>query len=194
MLRLGILISGEGTTYAAIAAAAGDGRIAARIARVISSRADAGGVARALSLGHPVTVVDPKDPAHHRAVADVLAADGVDLVIMAGWLHLWKIPPEWVGRTINTHPALIPAFSGRGFYGRRVHEAVMASGARISGCTVHAVDGEYDHGPILEQRAVPVEWSDSPESLAAKVQAIEKSLLIHVIQQWPVYRERAARR
>ncbi|MBF0245455.1 MAG: phosphoribosylglycinamide formyltransferase, partial [Planctomycetes bacterium] len=107
----------------------------------------------------------------------------------AGYMHLWKLDERLVGKVMNTHPALIPAFSGKGMYGAHVHRAVIAKGARISGCTVHLVDGQYDHGPILEQRSVVVEFCDTPESLAVKIQALEKPLLIQVIRDWPRYRK-----
>src|SRR5262249_13978637 len=91
------------------------------------------------------------------------------LVCMAGFLQLVQIPDDFAGRVMNIHPALIPAFCGKGFHGRHVHEAVLASGVRGSGCTVHFADNEYDHGPIILQRVVPVLDDDTPEGLAARV-------------------------
>ena len=95
------------------------------------------------------------------------------LAVMGGYLTRVQIPSDFVNRVTNIHPALIPAFCGRGYYGHRVHEAVLEYGAKISGCTVHFVDDQYDHGPIILQRAVPVCDGDTPESLAARVFAAE---------------------
>jgi folate-dependent phosphoribosylglycinamide formyltransferase PurN len=96
-------------------------------------------------------------------------AAGVDLVCLAGFLQLLPIPDDFLLRVMNIHPALIPAFCGKGFYGHHVHEAVLAYGAKLSGCTVHFADNAYDHGPIILQRAVPVLDDDTPDSLAARV-------------------------
>lgn len=189
MKRIAVMLSGSGSTYAAIATAVAEGRIAdAEIVRVISSKAQAQGVQRAKANGHPVTVVDVKDPQHHQAIDRRLLEDEVDLVVMAGYMHLWKLHPDLEGRVINVHPSLIPAFSGQGMYGMRVHRSVIEKGVKFSGCTVHLVDPEYDNGRILDQRIVPVECSDSADTLAAKVQAVEKSLLVNVIHRWETYR------
>ena len=104
---------------------------------------------------------------------DVCRAAGADLVVIGGFLKLLEIPPDFENRVVNVHPALIPAFCGKGFHGQHVHEAVLAQGARISGCTVHFVDNQYDHGPILLQRTVPVLDDDTPQTLAARVFAAE---------------------
>ena len=134
---------------------------AARVARVVSSREDAGALERARRAGVPCTVLhDPGD-------ADdlVRALGAADLVVLAGYTR--HVPPAAVARfrlrMINIHPALLPAFGGPGMYGRRVHERVLASGARVSGVTVHYVDEEYDHGPIIAQWPVPVQPGDTPE-------------------------------
>ncbi len=187
-LRIGILLSGSGTTYEYLAQAIAEGRINGEICRVISSKAIGGGVERAKKWGHPLSICRPKDENHHQAIADILREDRVDLVVMAGWMHLWKLPSDFQNKTINVHPSLIPAFCGHGMYGHHVHEAVIEKGVKFSGCTVHLVDGEYDRGPILDQRVVNVESGDSPETLAARVQMVEKSLLVHIIRQWHTYR------
>ena len=101
--------------------------------------------------------------------AEILRRRRVELACMAGFLKLWRIPADFKGRVMNIHPALLPDFGGRGFYGHRVHEAVLSSGAGESGCTVHFADNEYDHGPIILQRRVPVLAEDTPESLADRV-------------------------
>lgn len=183
-LRLGIMLSGSGTTYACLAEAIASGRLEAMVCRVISSKVSAGGVERARGYGHPVSIVNPRDRGVHAQIAKQFEDDGVELVVLAGYMHLWELPPAYRDRTINIHPALIPAFCGKGMYGHHVHEAVIASGVKVSGCTVHLVDGKYDHGRILEQRVVQVESGDSPETLAARVQLTEKALLLHVIRRW----------
>lgn len=187
-MKIAIMLSGSGTTYAALANAEKQGLLNGKIVRVVASKPTAGGIARAEGFGHPVTIVNPRDENHHLEIAEIFRADGVQLVVMAGWMHLWKLPDDFQGKTVNTHPALIPAFCGKGMYGEKVHKAVIEFGARVTGCTVHLVDGEYDHGRILEQRAVPVELTDTPESVAAKVQSIEKALLVSVVANWSQYK------
>ena len=169
-----VLVSGGGTNLQALLDALGGGAVA-RIARVVSSRGDAPALERARRAGVPVEVLtDPADPAELvRAVGDA------GLVVLAGYLK--RVPPATVARfrwrVINIHPALLPAFGGDGMYGRRVHEAVLASGAALSGATVHYVDEEYDRGPILAQWPVPVHADDTPDSLAARVLEVEHRLL-----------------
>ena len=146
------------------------GRLNARIEVVISSRADAKGVERTRQAGLQTTVIDRKrvsDEAFQRRITEAVA--GVDLVCMAGFLSLWQIPEAFRYRVMNIHPALLPEFGGYGMYGRRVHEAVLAAGRKVSGCTVHICDNEYDHGPIILQREVPVLPEDSVDTLAARV-------------------------
>src|SRR5262249_57402121 len=104
-------------------------------------------------------------------IFDLCRAAGSELVCLGGFLQLIRIPDDFRGRVLNVHPALIPAFCGKGYYGRRVHEAVLAYGAKVSGCTVHFADNEYDHGPIILQRVVPVLDDDTPDTLAARVHA-----------------------
>ncbi len=149
------------------------------MARVVSSRPDAGALERAHRSGVPATVL--ADPAN---ADEMLAAVGdARLVVLAGYLK--RIPPAVVARfrwrVINIHPALLPAFGGAGMYGPRVHAAVLASGAAVSGATVHYVDDEYDRGPIIAQWPVPVRPGDTPESLAARVLEVEHRLLPSVV-------------
>lgn len=135
-----------------------------------------------LRLGFPVkVVVSSRDGIRGNDIAkannvplvitkDVFDAVGdVDLVCLAGWLHKLVVPPEFANRVMNIHPSLLPSFGGKGFYGHHVHEAVLAHGCKLSGCTVHFVDNEYDTGPIICQRAVPVLAGDRPADLAARV-------------------------
>ncbi len=172
-LHLGILLSGGGRTLQNLLDQIDRGTLAAEIAVVIASRSNTGGEAKARVRGIPVHVVRPKDfptpEAFSAAVAAHLDAAGVDLVCLAGFMVLWPVPERYLGRTMNIHPALIPAFCGQGMYGHHVHEAVLASGVKVSGCTVHFVDNEYDHGPIIVQRQVPVLSEDTPDTLAARV-------------------------
>jgi folate-dependent phosphoribosylglycinamide formyltransferase PurN len=118
-------------------------------------------------------VLEPKrfasQESYSEAIFDHCRHAKVDLVVMAGFLKRVTIPADFVHRVVNIHPALIPAFCGEGFYGHRVHEAVLEYGAKLSGCTVHFADNQYDHGPVILQRAVPVLDGDTPEALAARV-------------------------
>jgi phosphoribosylglycinamide formyltransferase 1 len=109
------------------------------------------------------------DDAFSRPIFDACRAHGAELVVMGGFLKFVPIPPDFNHRVMNIHPALIPAFSGPGFYGRRVHQAVLDYGAKVSGCTVHFVDNQFDHGPIILQRTVEVRDSDKPETLQQRV-------------------------
>jgi len=188
-VKTAVMLSGTGSTYATIANAIEDGRLpGVEVELVISSKANAGGVDKAQSFGHAVHVIDPKNPNFHQELNSRLESMGVDLIVLAGFMHLWKLSPQLEGKVINTHPSLIPAFCGKGMYGHHVHQAVIERGAKVSGCTVHLVDGAYDHGRILEQRVVNVESVDNPDTLAEKVQVAEKALLLHVIRNWPQYR------
>jgi len=173
-----VLVSGGGTNLQALLDALRDSAIA-RVARVVASAAGAGALERARRAGVPTVVLtNPEDP------AELVTATGeARLVVLAGYLK--RIPPAAVARlrwrVINIHPALLPAFGGPGMYGRRVHEAVLASGATLSGATVHYVDEEYDRGPIIAQWPVPVRPHDTPETLAARVLEVEHRLLPQVV-------------
>lgn len=187
-LRIAVLISGGGSTLANLIERIADGRLRnVAVVQVVSSRAEARGCEIARAAGVPLAVVSPRN---HRDVEDFSAALArvldearPDLVVMGGFLCLWRIPPRYQGRVLNIHPALLPRFGGVGMYGRRVHEAVLAAGERESGCTVHVADDEYDHGPIVAQCRVPVLPGDTPDSLAARVQAAERELYPQVIQR-----------
>lgn len=183
-LDLAVLVSGSGRTLENLLERISQGRLPARVGAVVSSRSDARGVAIARRAGIPVTVLPPAGRPRgewSQAVFGACRDAGADLVVMAGFLHLVDIPADYGDRVINIHPSLLPAFGGRGFYGMHVHRAVLERGCTISGCTVHLVDGEYDHGGILLQRAVPVLADDTAESLAARVFAAECGLLPEVI-------------
>lgn len=186
-VRVAVLVSGGGTNLQALldALAAHAAPAPARITRVISSRPDAAALERARRAGVPTAVLrDPADvPELLRLLEEPKTGGGADLVVLAGYLKL--VPPAVVARfrrrMINIHPALLPAFGGAQMYGRRVHEAVLASGAAISGATVHYVDEQYDHGPIIAQWPVPVRPDDTPESLAARILEVEHQLLPLVV-------------
>jgi phosphoribosylglycinamide formyltransferase-1 len=172
-IRLAVLISGGGTTLQNFLDRIADGRLRARVVLVVSSRADAFGLERTHRAGVPTAVVERKACASReefgRRIFDLCRQAGADLVCLAGFLQLLPIPDDFANRVLNIHPALIPAFCGKGFFGHHVHEAVLAYGAKVSGCTVHFTDNQYDHGPIVLQRAVPVLDDDTPETLAARV-------------------------
>jgi phosphoribosylglycinamide formyltransferase-1 len=172
-MRLVVLISGGGTTLKNLLDKMAAGQLSAKIALVISSTSKAGGLAIAEQAGIPTQVIRRKDfvtpEDHSEAVFGACRASGCQWVVMGGYLTHVLIPADFENRVLNIHPALIPAFCGKGFYGGRVHEAVLEYGAKISGCTVHFVDNQYDHGPIILQRVVPVLDDDTPETLAARV-------------------------
>jgi formyltetrahydrofolate-dependent phosphoribosylglycinamide formyltransferase len=172
-LRLAVLLSGSGTTLQNLLDHIASGDLPATVAVVVSSNAAAFGLARAQQAGVPAHVVERKAAGSReefsRRIFDHCRAAGADLVCLAGFLQLLTIPDDFHNRVLNIHPALIPAFSGKGFHGRHVHEAALAAGVKVSGCTVHFADNEYDHGPIVLQRVVEVRDDDTPETLAARV-------------------------
>ncbi len=169
--RLGILLSGGGSTYDNIAAQIDAGVLSADIAVVISSRADAYGLTIAKNRGHAHCVQKSAED-----VTQALCEHDVEWVIMCGYMRFWNPPADFTGKTVNIHPGLLPAYGGKGMYGHHVHEAVVAAGERESGCTVHFVDGAYDTGPIIAQDTVPVYPTDSAEDVQARVQAAERAL------------------
>jgi phosphoribosylglycinamide formyltransferase 1 len=179
-MRVAVCISGRGSNLDALAERlADDGH--AEIVLVLSNRADAPGLLRAAAAGVPAEALT--DPADSAEWLERLERRQADLVVLAGYLKLVPraVIERFRGRIVNVHPALLPAFGGRGMYGHRVHEAVLASGAVESGATVHLVDEEYDRGTILAQERVPVEPGDTPERLAARVLAAEHRLLPAVV-------------
>jgi len=194
-LRLGVLLSGEGTGLENLIERIEAGEVPAQVAVVISSQAQAGGLRRAERHGIPAVAVPRR---HKTAEAGEAAAPfasdefndrihaelekhRVELVALLGFLSPFQ-PRGYLGRAINVHPALIPAFCGPGMFGKRVHDAVLARGVKLTGATVHFVDEEYDHGPIIMQRAVAVEADDNSETLAARVQAVERELVPEAIR------------
>ena len=185
-LRLAVLLSGSGRTLENLLERSDGGTLPASVAVVVSSRADVRGARIAERAGVPVRVLPPGGQGVDRWSESIFAAcreARADLVVMAGFLHLVRIPHDFAGRVINIHPSLLPAFGGRGFHGMNVHRAVLERGCTVSGCTVHLVDDEYDHGRVLLQQAVPVLADDSPESLAARVFAAECQTLPEAIRR-----------
>ena len=181
--RLAVMVSGGGTNLQAVVDACADGRIPARVACVISSRSDAYALERAKQAGVPAAVIRPRDyaaqDAHDEAVMQALERFGAQAVVLAGYMSILgpALVRQYQYRIVNIHPALIPSFCGRGYYGRRVHEAVLDYGAKVSGATVHFVDEGTDTGPIIMQRCVPVLDGDTPEALAARILEVEHEIL-----------------
>ena len=169
---LAVLLSGSGRTLENLLDRIATGALAATIVTVVSSRPDVRGVDIARRAGIPVAVV-PREgrttAAWSAAIFAPCRGASPDLIVMAGFLHLLAIPADFAGRVINIHPSLLPAFGGKGFHG----EHVLERGCTVSGCTVHLVDDQYDHGRILHQATVPVLPDDTVSSLAARVFAAE---------------------
>jgi phosphoribosylglycinamide formyltransferase 1 len=172
-LRVAVLISGGGTTLRNLLAKIAAATLDVQVALVVSSNPKAGGLNFAAEAQVPAETIErrrfPSEAAFSEAVFGTCRAAAVDLVVMGGFLKHLLIPADFENRVVNIHPALIPQFCGHGFYGRRVHQAVLAAGAKSTGCTVHFVDNVYDHGPIILQRSVPVFAGDTPDTLAARV-------------------------
>ena len=177
-LQLAVLVSGSGTTLQNLIDQIDAGKLNAQIRIVIGSRPDLVGLQRAAKAGLRHEAVDrrayPNCNQFSRKVFGLCSDVKADLVCMAGWLCLVDLPGEFAGKVMNIHPALLPSFGGKGMYGRRVHEAVIAHGCKLSGCTVHFVDNSYDTGPIILQRACPVLDDDTPDELAHRVFEQEK--------------------
>ena len=173
-LKLAVLLSGSGRTLENFFGYIQAGELNAEVAVVGASRADAYGLERARQRGVATFVVESHAFKNNaagfgQAIFQQLAGYDYDLLLLAGFMCLITIPPALEGRAMNIHPALIPGFCGKGYYGHYVHEAVLRYGCKVSGCTVHFVDNVYDHGPIVVQKAVPVRDDDTADSLAARV-------------------------
>jgi phosphoribosylglycinamide formyltransferase-1 len=185
-LDLAVLLSGSGRTLENLQTAIEAGRLSARIAVVISSKPEAYGLTRARQHGLDAFAVSRRQydtlAAFNAAINELLERYTIDLVVLAGFLSLYRPPPALTGKVMNIHPALLPAFGGKGLYGARVHRAVLDAGVKVSGCTVHFADEQYDHGPIILQQAVPVEDDDTVDTLAARVFAAECKLYPQAIQ------------
>jgi phosphoribosylglycinamide formyltransferase-1 len=179
MPRVLVMISGGGGTLATLAEAIAQGRLHAHIAGVVASRA-CPGVERARSLGINAEVIEGELSAQR--LEALVREHGVALVVLAGYLRKVPVPASLAGRVVNIHPALLPRHGGRGMFGRRVHEAVIAAGDEESGCTVHLCDAAYDTGPIVLQKRCPVNIGDTAESLEARVKALEREAYPEAIE------------
>jgi phosphoribosylglycinamide formyltransferase-1 len=187
-MRLAVFASGGGTNFQAILDAMGRDDLPATPACCVSNTPDAGALDRARRHDVPTAVIEPADhdtaAGFGDAILDVLSAHNVTFVALAGYMV--KVPPNVVdayrGRMTNVHPALLPAFGGKGMYGMHVHEAVLDYGVHWSGVTVHLVDEEYDHGPVVLQEPVPVYEDDTPDALAERVKTVEHRLYPYALR------------
>jgi phosphoribosylglycinamide formyltransferase-1 len=188
-LKLGFLASHGGSSMKAILDAIGKGALRASACVVISNNPDAPALAYARALGVPAyhlsrtRLGEAEDV--DRAIAETLAVRGAELVVLSGYLR--KLGPltleRYGGRILNIHPGLLPAYGGQGMYGRHIHEAVISAGERLSGITVHVVDEEYDHGPVVAERRIPVQPGDTPQTLALRIQAQEPPFFVETLQR-----------
>ncbi|HXG24901.1 MAG TPA: phosphoribosylglycinamide formyltransferase [Chthonomonadales bacterium] len=178
VLRIAVLVSGHGrgSNLQAILDACASGEIPGRVAVVIGTRADAPAMERARNAGVPTVTISPRryaedESGYAAALLNTLRAHDVRLICLAGYMRILPQPvvEAYRGKIMNVHPALLPLFGGKGMYGEHVHRAVLESGMKVSGCTVHFVDEHYDTGPIILQATVPVRDDDTPETLAARV-------------------------
>ncbi len=188
-LRLGCLASHGGTNLQAVIDASNSGRLHAEVAVVISNNSTAPALRRARNAGipsfHLSGVTHPDAGSLDRAILHTLREHGVEVVVLAGYMKMLgpAVLSRYEGRVLNVHPALLPKFGGRGMYGLRVHEAVLAAGETVTGVTVHVVDAEYDHGPVVVQAEAPVLANDTAESLGARVLEREHQLLVETLQR-----------
>jgi phosphoribosylglycinamide formyltransferase 1 len=187
-LPIAVLISGGGTTLKNLLQVQAKGELPVEFRLVISSNPHAKGLAFATEAKIPALVIEKRKSispeVYSAAIFDPIRSAGVELVVMGGFLKHVLIPTDFERRVINIHPSLIPQFCGHGMYGHFVHEAVLAAKAPKSGCTVHFVDNEFDHGPIILQSEVPVLADDTPETLAQRVFSAECSALPQAIRQY----------
>lgn len=172
-LPIAVLISGGGTTLRNLIERIAAGTLPVSIRQVVSSAPGSRGLEYAAQAGIPGEVVEQRafanQDAYSQAVFDRCRAAGAKVVVMGGFLKRLTIPDDYANRVTNIHPSLIPAFCGQGMYGHRVHEAALEYGVKLSGCTVHFADNEYDHGPVILQQTVPVLEDDTPDALASRV-------------------------
>ncbi len=172
-LPIAVLVSGNGTTLQNFIDESRAGRLRAEIKLVISSRRKAFALERAIRAGLRSAILRPREydspRAYGLAIDRAVRDAGAELVCMAGFLAFWELPDRLLGRVLNIHPALLPSFGGPGMYGDHVHQAVLARGCKVSGCTVHVADNQFDHGPIVLQRVVPVHDDDTVAALRSRV-------------------------
>jgi phosphoribosylglycinamide formyltransferase-1 len=185
-LPIAVLISGGGTTLKNLIDRQKSGELSVDFRLVISSRKEAKGLLFADQAGIPKAVLRRKDfsdgESHSEKIFEAVRRSGARLVVMGGYLEHLLIPEDFTNRVINIHPSLIPAFCGQGMYGLHVHQAAIDFGVKITGCTVHFVDNQYDHGPILYQASCPVLQNDTAETLQQRVFELEREALPAVLQ------------
>ena len=189
MIRIGIMVGahGRGSNMQAIIDGCSDGRVDGEVVVVIGTRGDAPAIEKAVEQGIPTTIINPKDyadsEAYGDALLDALKLYDVDLLCLAGYMRLLPstVVHAYEGHIMNIHPALLPLFGGKGMYGEHVHQAVIESGMKVSGCTVHFVDDRYDHGAIILQTSVMVEENDTPDTLAARVLPCEHKAYVEAV-------------
>jgi len=187
-MRIAIFASGGGSNAEAIIRAASEGRLSAEVGLVVSNNPDAGVLQRAKALEVNYTAIDQRnfdsEESYISALFNVLDENGIDFIALAGYLKLVqpKLITKYKNKITNIHPALLPSFGGKGFYGKKVHEAVLEAGCKVSGVTVHLVSESYDRGPIISQLTVPVLEDDNPESLAARVLKVEHQIYPEALQ------------
>jgi phosphoribosylglycinamide formyltransferase-1 len=199
-MRFATFASGGGSNFGALLAAVAGGSLDAVSCLLVVDRANTGAADRARAADVPVAVLAPSDFADESAYAvallDALRQADTDLIVLAGFLKMIPVAVihAYPNRILNIHPSLLPAHGGKGLYGRRVHQSVLDAGDTTSGATVHLVDADYDTGPVVSQRSVPVLPDDTPDSLAARVLAVEHQLLPHVVGLFAQNRVRVAGR
>ncbi|MEM9622240.1 MAG: phosphoribosylglycinamide formyltransferase [Pseudomonadota bacterium] len=188
-MRIGVLASHEGTTLQAVIDACSSGQLAATVGIVISNNSSSGALRRAAAAGiegvHISSATHPTPQQMDTAVLHSLQSAEVEWVLLLGYMKKLGLATlnAYRGKILNTHPALLPKYGGQGYFGRRVHEAVLAAGETQSGATVHLVDNDYDTGPLLAQVSVPVKPGDSVDSLEARVKTAEQKLLLHTLKE-----------
>lgn len=187
MIKIVVLASGRGTNLQAIIDACERGEIDGKVIAVISDRKDAFALQRARKHGIKDIFLNPKGlkrDEYDEKLLELLDNLQPDLIVLAGYMRILspKVVRKYYGKIINIHPALLPSFGGKGYYGERVHRAVLEYGCKVSGCTVHFVDEEVDHGPIIVQRCVPVMEDDTPETLAERILIEEHKALVYAVK------------
>jgi phosphoribosylglycinamide formyltransferase-1 len=192
-IRLAVCVSGGGTTLQNLIDLIRARRLHAEIVQVVASQPRIGAIARAEAAGIPLALANRKARSladFSNSVFEPIRHAGADLVILGGFLALVRIPADYKGCVLNIHPALIPSFCGKGYYGAKVHQAAIETGVKVSGCTVHFADDTYDTGPIILQKVVPVLDNDTPETLAARIFKEECKALPEAIELYAAGRLR----
>ena len=194
-LGIATLLSGEGRSILNLAEKIRNGELDAEIRVVIAHDHSLAGVTRCREIGLEVRIVsEHRDEACSDAIDEVLQRSGAELICLCGYLRRFRVGELWNGRVVNIHPALLPEFGGRGMYGRRVHEAVLDTASKESGCTVHWVDEEYDRGPIILQERCEVKQGDDIDSLSSRVFDLECSVYPRAIEHIALKLRRSADR